>query len=147
MPWKSAAQRRWGNSPSGHEALGDKGVEEWNEASKGQHPPEKVKKMAYGGETNAKHETVKSMENNPTAGFAKGGEMSEPGLQDASVSDFLGPILALMTGGASEAPEAGDLTIQISKAPQMEEAGTKMSDFLNDSKPLNPMETDRWYPT
>lgn len=42
MPWKSAAQRRWGNSPSGHEALGDAGVNEWNAASKGQKVPEKV---------------------------------------------------------------------------------------------------------
>ena len=41
MPWKSAAQRRWGNSPAGHKALGDAGVAEWNAASKGQHPPEK----------------------------------------------------------------------------------------------------------
>jgi hypothetical protein len=42
MPWVSAAQRRWGNSPSGHRALGDAGVSEWNAASKGQHPPERA---------------------------------------------------------------------------------------------------------
>jgi hypothetical protein len=41
VPWKSAAQRRWGNSPSGHAALGDKGVDEWNAASKGMKLPEK----------------------------------------------------------------------------------------------------------
>jgi hypothetical protein len=34
MPWVSAKQRRWGNSPAGHKALGDKGVAEWNAASK-----------------------------------------------------------------------------------------------------------------
>lgn len=33
MPWKSKAQERWGNSPSGHKALGDSGVEEWNSAT------------------------------------------------------------------------------------------------------------------
>lgn len=42
MPWVSAAQRRWGNSPAGHKALGDAGVNEWNAASKGQDPPERV---------------------------------------------------------------------------------------------------------
>ena len=42
MPWVSQAQRRWGNSPSGHRALGNAGVAEWNSASKGQQPPEKT---------------------------------------------------------------------------------------------------------
>jgi hypothetical protein len=46
MPWKSAAQRRWGNSPSGHKALGDKGVEEWNRASKGKHLPARASRTA-----------------------------------------------------------------------------------------------------
>ena len=41
MPWVSAAQRRWGNSPAGHRALGDAGVAEWNAASAGEHPPER----------------------------------------------------------------------------------------------------------
>ena len=44
MPWVSQAQRRWGNSPSGHKALGDAGVAEWNDASKGQDPPERAMK-------------------------------------------------------------------------------------------------------
>src|ERR1700686_3091032 len=39
MPWSSKAQERWGNSPSGHAALGDKGVAEWNSASRGKHLP------------------------------------------------------------------------------------------------------------
>jgi hypothetical protein len=43
MPWKSEQQRKWGNSPSGHAALGDAGVEEWNEATKGKHLPKRVK--------------------------------------------------------------------------------------------------------
>jgi hypothetical protein len=42
MPYESEAQRRWANSPSGHEALGDAGVNEWNKASKGKKLPEKV---------------------------------------------------------------------------------------------------------
>jgi hypothetical protein len=40
MPWKSKAQERWGNSPAGHKALGDSGVNEWNQASKGKKLPE-----------------------------------------------------------------------------------------------------------
>jgi len=41
---------------------------------------------AFGGETNPKKETVKSMENNPTAGFADGGEIDQvnPFLQGAA---------------------------------------------------------------
>ena len=42
MPWVSKAQQRWGNSPAGHKALGDAGVAEWNQASTGQHPPERA---------------------------------------------------------------------------------------------------------
>lgn len=41
MPWKSDAQRRWGNSPSGQEALGKAGVNEFNQASKGKVLPER----------------------------------------------------------------------------------------------------------
>ncbi len=44
MPWKSDAQRKWGNTPSGRKALGKKGVAEWNSASKGKKLPAKVKK-------------------------------------------------------------------------------------------------------
>lgn len=34
MPWKSKKQQAWGNSPSGHKALGDAGVAEFNAATK-----------------------------------------------------------------------------------------------------------------
>lgn len=44
MPWKSEAQRRWGNSPSGRKALGDAGVDEWNGATKGKKLPERKSK-------------------------------------------------------------------------------------------------------
>lgn len=39
MPFVSEAQRRWGNSPSGHKALGDAGVAEWNSATRGKKLP------------------------------------------------------------------------------------------------------------
>ena len=42
MPWKSDAQRRWGNSSSGIAAMGQAKVNEFNKASKGTNPPEKV---------------------------------------------------------------------------------------------------------
>jgi hypothetical protein len=42
MPWKSAAQERWGNSPSGKQALGATGVQEWNAATKGKKLPAKL---------------------------------------------------------------------------------------------------------
>jgi hypothetical protein len=43
MPYRSKAQERWGNSPAGKKALGAKGVNEWNAASKGLKLPERVK--------------------------------------------------------------------------------------------------------
>jgi hypothetical protein len=43
MPFKSKAQMRWGNSPSGKAALGSAGVKEWDEATKGKKLPERVK--------------------------------------------------------------------------------------------------------
>lgn len=34
MPWKSQAQKKWGNSPAGIKALGGKeAVKEWNKAT------------------------------------------------------------------------------------------------------------------
>ncbi len=47
MPWKSTAQERWGNSPSGHKALGDAGVAEWNAASEGKSLPKKAGHMNH----------------------------------------------------------------------------------------------------
>ena len=43
MPAKSKAQLRWANSPAGRKALGEKGVQEWDAASKGLELPERVK--------------------------------------------------------------------------------------------------------
>ncbi len=48
MPWVSEAQRRWGNSPAGHKALGDAGVDEWNQASKGKDLPMKSEHVDLG---------------------------------------------------------------------------------------------------
>lgn len=43
MPYKSEAQRRFFNSPSGKKKIGKEEVEKWNEESKGQkNLPEKV---------------------------------------------------------------------------------------------------------
>ena len=40
MPWKSEAQRKWGNSPAGIKALGGKkNVAEWNKATAGKKLP------------------------------------------------------------------------------------------------------------
>jgi hypothetical protein len=70
MPFKSQAQRAY--MYANHPQL----AKEFEEATpKGASLPEHVAKMAYGGETNPMHETVKSMENNPTAGFADGGDV------------------------------------------------------------------------
>lgn len=33
MPWKSAAQARWGHSPAGKKALGAKAIPEWDAAT------------------------------------------------------------------------------------------------------------------
>lgn len=43
MPWKSDAQRRWGNSPAGRKAMGTGKVAEFNAATKGRDLPEKIK--------------------------------------------------------------------------------------------------------
>ncbi len=43
VPAKSKAQNRWVNSPSGHAALGEAGVKEWDAATKGLKLPERVK--------------------------------------------------------------------------------------------------------
>ena len=45
MPWKSDAQRRWGHTAAGMKALGKKGVEEFDKASKGKLLPEKARKL------------------------------------------------------------------------------------------------------
>lgn len=53
MPWASDAQRKWGNSPAGKEAMGAKTVQEFNNASKGLTLPDKITKnfaeMRIGG--------------------------------------------------------------------------------------------------
>lgn len=42
MPYKSEQQRKWAHSPSGQKALGKKGVEEWDRASKGLKLPKRA---------------------------------------------------------------------------------------------------------
>src|SRR5574337_23141 len=57
MPWKSDAQRRWGNSPSGVAAMGQAKVDEFNAASKGMDVPERVgpRPTQFGHANHAKH--------------------------------------------------------------------------------------------
>jgi hypothetical protein len=55
MPAKSMAQLRWVNSASGHKALGDAGVKEWDSATKGKKLPEKVPARKSANWMNAKH--------------------------------------------------------------------------------------------
>ncbi len=42
MPWKSKKQEAWGNSDSGKKAMGEKSVQEFNQASKGKKMPERA---------------------------------------------------------------------------------------------------------
>ncbi len=52
MPWKSKSQERWGNSASGHAALGNAGVAEFNAASKGKKLPSKLKGESHSYDSN-----------------------------------------------------------------------------------------------
>lgn len=45
MPWKSASQQKWGNSPAGVKALGAAGVKEWNAATRGKKLPKRKTKQ------------------------------------------------------------------------------------------------------
>jgi hypothetical protein len=45
MPFKSLAQLRWGHSPAGKEALGNK-LPEWDKATKGLKLPARIKPQA-----------------------------------------------------------------------------------------------------
>jgi hypothetical protein len=45
MPAVSKAQLRWVNSPSGHKALGESGVKEWDQATAGKKLPERLHEM------------------------------------------------------------------------------------------------------
>jgi hypothetical protein len=81
MPYKSDAQRRFFHTDTAKKAgITTKEVDEFDKASKGKKLPEK--KMAFGGETNPKHETLSAMQNNPSAGFANGGLVHSLGDSD-----------------------------------------------------------------
>ena len=83
MPFKSKAQRRYMYSQKPE--LAEEFEAHTPEDAK---LPERVKKMYAGGETNPKKETLSAMENNPTAGFADGGEVQSPGrLFNRMISD------------------------------------------------------------
>lgn len=55
MPWASDQQRKWGNSPAGHKALGDKAVDEFNNATKGKDLPKKLHDNQKGRWKSAAH--------------------------------------------------------------------------------------------
>jgi len=42
MPWKSEQQPKWGHTAAGRKALGDAGVKEFDQASKGMKLPAKI---------------------------------------------------------------------------------------------------------
>jgi hypothetical protein len=44
MPYKSKKQEAWAHTPAGKKALGEKGVKEFDKASKGKKLPERSKK-------------------------------------------------------------------------------------------------------
>lgn len=69
MPFQSKAQQRFMFAK--HPEMAKEWAEKTPDISK---LPEHTKKMAFGGETNPVHETLKAMEDNPTAGFDEGGE-------------------------------------------------------------------------
>lgn len=130
MPFKSKAQQRFMFSQ--HPEMAKEWAEKTPDIKK---LPEHVKKMAFGGETNPEHETVKAMENNPTAGFAGGGQAEadqdfasdDQGLQTPpEVLAALG-MLAGGAGMAEDAPEMlGNESGAISlggNAPEMEGMG------------------------
>ena len=60
MPWKSKAQQAWGNSASGHAALGNAGVQEFNAASKGKKLPSKLKSETHTYDSNRPERPVVS---------------------------------------------------------------------------------------
>lgn len=128
MPFKSQAQRgfMYANHP--------KMAKEFEAATPEGKLPEHVKKMAFGGETNPEHETVKSMENNPSAGFADGGEVKKDsdigtlaGLRELMKQHYGGPTestgtakepIKMDVGGDVPAnPSIGDTTQALNSTP------------------------------
>lgn len=112
MPFKSKAQR--GFMYSQHPKL----AKEFEAATpEGAKLPEHVKKMAYGGETNPKKETISAMENNPTAGFAEGGEV-----KDEKPSDY-GTLAGFRELLRKAHAQAVDESTGTAKAPNMAAGG------------------------
>ncbi len=95
MPFKSKSQQRF------MFAKHPKIAEEFAEATPN------IKKLpehlAFGGETNPKHETIEAMENNPTAGFANGGEVENKTFLEQLADKLRG---SAVTKGADDADAA-----------------------------------------
>ena len=60
-------------------------------------------KFAFGGETNPKHETLSAMENNPSAGFADGGEVKKDDSDNGTLVG-LRELLRAAAAGESSSP-------------------------------------------
>ena len=115
MPYKSDAQRRFFHTDTAKKAgITDKEVNEFDQASKGKKLPEKApRKMAFGGETNPKKETVSSMENNPSAGFADGGQVPFNGIRMADGGDTWDMIKGALGSVAQPIENAGSALMNL----------------------------------
>jgi hypothetical protein len=102
-------------------------------------------KMAFGGETNPQHETMSAMQNNPSAGFDKGGVVA-PQKKDSDYGTLVGLREALRRAAGQSAPapvhtstgtakgydQGGD--VQPNQAPSIGD----MTQSLNQTPPTDP---------
>jgi hypothetical protein len=107
---------------------------DWNYAFTREDTNMKKMAYAYGGETNPKKETIEGMENNPTAGFADGGEVQESPFMkavhalmnhrsDTSKADDIDPVVSSSSDTAKgyadggQIPSLSDTTAALSSTP------------------------------
>jgi hypothetical protein len=150
MPYSSEAQRKFFHTNTAKAAgITDANVKEFDEASKGKALPEHVKAAEGGFFENIKKlvSTDKTDADNAldvekpqpsvetstdTAKMADGGKIQdEPGVQDATVSDFLapyllGPVAGRMTEGVAPALEGLGETGAAALGPEGESAATAL---------------------
>jgi len=125
MPYKSDAQRRFFHTDTAKKkGITEETVNEFDKASKGKKLPEK--KMAFGGETNPKHETLSAMENNPSAGFADGGEIKEEkpfnGIKESDYGTLAGLRDMLRKAAEDKAPKASTDTVHMADGGDVSDA-------------------------
>lgn len=105
---------------------------------------EEVGNYAFGGETNPKHETLSAMENNPTAGFADGGDVSAVLAQLAQMPTS--PSSFDVSGGVSTTP-AVNLPPQIGGPSLAMPSAANNYSFLQPSQSPTPAPTPAMPPT